>query len=81
MPADRFYREQDRDLDSEIIADLKAEVARLREALAFYADRMDGLGDGYDVQVNDCGLSVSVGHIVKDDGERARAALRGTGNE
>ena len=44
----------------------------LRTALEFYADRQL---DGYDVMVTDYGLSTKEGHIIRDGGEIARAAL------
>lgn len=44
----------------------------LVEALEFYADRD---GDGYRVDVTNYGLSTEEGDIVKDGGDRARAAL------
>jgi hypothetical protein len=50
----------------------KAELDRLREALAFYADKD---GDGYDVAVTNYGLSTDVGPIIRDAGEIARAVL------
>lgn len=52
----------------------RAREARLREALEFYADRDL---DGYDVHVTDYGMSTDNGRIIKDHGERARAALAG----
>lgn len=52
---------------------LEARVTALTAALEFYADR--GL-DGYDVGVTDYGLSIEAGEIIKDGGERARAALQ-----
>lgn len=51
----------------------EARVKALSEALEFYADR--GF-DGYDVGVTDYGLSIEAGEIIKDGGERARAALQ-----
>lgn len=51
---------------------LLAERDALREALRFYAD--EGF-DGYDVEITDYGISMSVGEIIKDGGDRARAAL------
>lgn len=59
------------DLAQEVL-DLRAEVARLREALEFYADKAF---DGYDVSITDYGLSTELGEIIKDGGDRARAAL------
>ncbi|WP_156360215.1 hypothetical protein [Sphingomonas sp. Leaf226] len=44
----------------------------LRGVLEFYADRD---GDGYQVDVTNYGLSTEEGEIVRDRGERARAAL------
>jgi len=44
----------------------------LRGVLEFYADRD---GDGYRVDVTNYGLSTEEGDIVRDGGERARAAL------
>ena len=52
--------------------DLRAKVARLRDALEFYADKAF---DGYDVSITDYGLSTELGEIIKDGGDRARAAL------
>ena len=54
------------------IEELQAEVARLLAALEFYADREF---DGYDVRVTDYGLSMDTGHIIKDGGDVAIAAL------
>lgn len=54
------------------VLDLRAEVARLREALEFYADKAF---DGYDVSITDYGLSTELGEIIKDGGDRARAVL------
>lgn len=53
---------------------LKAQtkVAKLVEALEFYADRSL---DGYDVQVTDYGLSTERGVILQDGGDIARAAI------
>ncbi|MBY6005390.1 hypothetical protein KUV62_15805 [Salipiger bermudensis] len=45
---------------------------RVVEALEFYADRSF---DGYDVEITDYGISMSVGDIIKDGGDKARAAL------
>lgn len=50
------------------------ENERLREALAFYADKPS---TGYDVYITDYGLSTDVGAIIKDAGFIARAALSG----
>lgn len=50
----------------------ETEVQALVEALRFYADPTL---DGYDVHVTDYGLSTDDGHIIKDGGEKARAAL------
>lgn len=47
-------------------------VQELVEALEFYADRQY---DGYDVAVTDYGLSTEGGPIIKDAGDKARAAL------
>lgn len=58
-------------LAQEVLA-LRAEVARLREALEFYADKAF---DGYDVSITDYGLSTELGEIIKDGGDCARAAL------
>ena len=50
---------------------LRAEVARLRLALEFYADRdFDGYAD-HDFD----GLSMDIGHIIEDGGDIACAAL------
>lgn len=54
---------------------LVAEVERLREALAFYAD-LDGYG--YHAAATDYGLSMELGDIIEDGGQRARAALTGS---
>lgn len=54
----------------------QARIAALEEALRFYAD--PGL-DGYDVAVTDYGLSTEEGHIIKDGGAIARAALAESG--
>ena len=54
------------------VLDLRAEVARLREALEFYADKAF---DGYDVSITDYGMSTELGEIITDGGDRARAAL------
>jgi hypothetical protein len=51
---------------------MTANTDTLREALEFYADRQL---DGYDVMVTDYGLSTREGHIIRDGGEIARAAL------
>lgn len=47
-------------------------VAELVEALEFYADRQY---NGYDIEVTDYGLSINGGPIIKDGGDKARAAL------
>lgn len=52
-----------------IRADLMAELV---EALRFYADHSY---NGYDVNIGDYGLSMQTGEIIKDAGDRARAAL------
>ena len=52
-----------------------AEVAVLREALEFYADRDYS---GYGVILSDYGLSIIVGEIIKDGGDKARAAIANT---
>lgn len=44
----------------------------LLEALRFYADPSF---DGYDVDVSDYGLSMKTGSIIKDAGDKARAAI------
>jgi hypothetical protein len=59
------------DLAAEVLR-LRAENARLREALTFYADRD---GTGYSIDMRDYGLGMDVGPIIKDGGEIARAAL------
>ena len=59
------------DPSPEVLA-LRAERDRLREALEFYADKAF---DGYDVSITDYGLSTELGEIIKDGGDRARAAL------
>jgi hypothetical protein len=68
------YRRADlpRPEDAARIAALEEANARLREALAFYAD--EG-GDGYDACPTNYGLSMEVGKIIKDCGQIARAAL------
>ena len=50
----------------------RAELEALTEALEFYADRDYS---GYDVEITDYGLSMTVGEIIKDAGDKARAAL------
>ena len=57
---------------SDLFDALTAENARLRDALEFYADKAF---DGYDVSITDYGLSTELGEIIKDGGDRARAAL------
>jgi hypothetical protein len=53
------------------VEELQAEVARLRLALEFYADRdFDGYAD-WDFD----GLSMDIGHIIEDGGDIACAAL------
>ncbi len=52
---------------------LEARVKALTAALEFYADR--GF-DGYNVGIGDYGLSIEAGEIIKDGGDRARAALQ-----
>ena len=47
-------------------------VAALVEALKFYADHTL---DGYDVEVTDFGLTRRDGRIIRDGGDKARAAL------
>jgi hypothetical protein len=56
---------------SDIADKLQAEVARLRLALEFYADRnFDGYADrDFD------GLWMDIGHIIEDGGDIACAAL------
>lgn len=54
----------------------QARIAALEEALRFYAD--PGL-DGYDARAADYGLTVETGHIIKDGGAIARAALAESG--
>jgi hypothetical protein len=49
-----------------------ARIAALEAALLFYSDPN---GDGYDAMVTDYGLSQQLGPIIRDAGERARAAL------
>jgi hypothetical protein len=53
-------------------AELIKRIAELEAALEFYADRDF---DGYDAKVTDYGLSLDTGHIIKDCGDIARAAL------
>ena len=52
------------------------EIKALVEALQFYADPTL---TGYDVCVTDYGLGMERGHILQDDGDMARAALRAIG--
>lgn len=54
------------------LATKDAEIARLREALEFYADRDM---EGYDVDVTSYGLSMTKGKIILDEGDTARSAL------
>jgi hypothetical protein len=56
----------------------EARAERLEAALRFYADERL---DGYDVAVTDYGLSTEEGHIIRDGGEIARAALQQEGGE
>lgn len=56
----------------ETIKALREQNRKLREALEFYADR-DYIG--YDVEVTDYGISLTVGKVIKDAGNKARAAL------
>lgn len=49
-----------------------AAMVPLIEALVFYADHD---ADGYRVDVTNYGLSTEEGEIIRDGGERARAAL------
>jgi hypothetical protein len=56
----------------------EARAERLATALRFYADERL---DGYDVAVTDYGLSTEEGHIIRDGGEIARAALQQEGGE
>ncbi len=56
-----------------IRADIAApDLAELVEALRFYADPTY---NGYDVNIGNYGLSMQAGEIIKDAGDRARAAL------
>lgn len=61
-----------REYDYALLERAADEIARLREALEFYADRSF---EGYAVHIIDYGLSTEEGEIVKDGGQRARAAL------
>ena len=65
------YAECDR-IGTQAVRDLEAKLAKAVDALEFYADR-DYVG--YDVSLEDYGLSIIVGEIIKDSGETARATL------
>jgi hypothetical protein len=78
---DRFRAEVRRLTEGWQIQHNRAEAAearaeRLEAALRFYADERL---DGYDVAVTDYGLSTEEGHIIRDGGEIARAALQQEG--
>lgn len=54
------------------IEELETKLEKALEALEFYADR-DYVG--YDVSLADYGLSIIVGEIIKDSGDKARTTL------
>lgn len=60
----------------------QAEIARLRAALEYYADRNE---EGYEIWITDyggwTGYSMENGPIIDDAGAIARAALDGTQDE
>lgn len=80
LPADALAAQAARDerMRKEGAQAAEARIAKLVEALKFYAD--PDL-DGYDVSVTNYGLSTEDGPIIKDGGDIARAALKEIGNE
>lgn len=54
------------------IEELEAKLKKAVDALDFYADR-DYVG--YDVSLENYGLSIIVGEIIKDSGDKARTTL------